>query len=203
MCKEFKPLRQPDNQEGSVIVIALMVLAIMTVIGLMSADTTVTENFIIRNAGIHKQNVNLVESALMEGLQDLIQIDASDPDNLSPDKASDDWIVSDDNAWTEDAWYDSDYANRLLDDSNSDIPELISNNNTNSMSMLNIRGEEGAGNLRIAVVGWDSAPGASLKATGPTRKAGRVLGEYVSTDGGGNENGFGMLRMEIGVERVF
>ena len=184
-------------------VIALMVLAIMTVLGLMSADMTVTENFIIRNAGIHKQNVDLVESALMEGLQDLIQIDASDPDNLAPDNASNDWIVSDDNDWTTDDWYNSGFAGRLLDANNSDIPELISNNNTNSVSTLNTRGEEGNGNLRIAIVGWEGAPGASLKSAGPTRKAGRIIAEYVSADGSDDANGYGMLRMEIGVERVF
>ena len=202
MVKRFKLLFQEDNQEGSIIVIALMVLAIMTVIGLMSADTTITENFIIRNAGIHKQNVSLVEATVMEGLQDLIQIDATDPDNLSPDTVANDWINSDDTAWTTGDWYDEDSATQL-NANNSVVPNLVSNNNTNSMSMLNIRGEEGASNLRVAVVGWDSAPGASLKGTKATRKAGRVLAEYISTDGGGNDNGFGMLRMEIGVERVF
>ena len=202
MVKRFKLLFQEDNQEGSIIVIALMVLAIMTVIGLMSADTTITENFIIRNAGIHKQNVSLVEATVMEGLQDRIQIDATDPDNLSPDTVANDWINSDDTAWTTGDWYDEDSATQL-NANNSVVPNLVSNNNTNSMSMLNIRGEEGASNLRVAVVGWDSAPGASLKGTKATRKAGRVLAEYISTDGGGNDNGFGMLRMEIGVERVF
>jgi hypothetical protein len=202
MFKGFKLLFQEDSQEGSIIVIALMVLAIMTVIGLMSADTTITENFIVRNAGIHKQNVSLVEAAVMEGLQDVIQIDASDPDNLSPGTNPNDWINSDDTAWTTGDWYAEDSATQL-NANNSVIPDLVSNNNTNSMSMLNIRGEEGAGNLRVAVVGWEGAPGASLKATGPTRKAGRVLAEYVSADAGGNSNNYGMLRMEIGVERVF
>ena len=59
------------NQNGSVMVLALMIMAVMMVIVIASSDTVVTENFIIRNVGIHKENVNLVESALMQGLQDV------------------------------------------------------------------------------------------------------------------------------------
>jgi hypothetical protein len=35
------------------------------VIGIMAADITITENFIIRNVAIYKQNVCMVESAIM------------------------------------------------------------------------------------------------------------------------------------------
>ena len=55
------------NQNGSVMVLALMIMAIMMVIGITSSETAITENFIIRNVGIHRENVNLVESALMRG----------------------------------------------------------------------------------------------------------------------------------------
>ena len=73
-----------DNQNGSVIVLVLMVLVIMTLIGIASTDSLVTENFIIRNVGIHKQNASLVDSALMLGLQQFMQLDNSNPDNFDP-----------------------------------------------------------------------------------------------------------------------
>ena len=43
-----------DNQQGSVIVLVLLVLTIMTVLGIVSSDSVVTENFIVRNVGIHQ-----------------------------------------------------------------------------------------------------------------------------------------------------
>ena len=192
-----------DNESGSIIVMALMVLAIMTVIGLMAADTVVTENMILRNTGIRKQNKNLVESAVMEGLQDVIQIDAGNPANFDP--GSNLWINNDDqweSAGTLTNWYNPMTAG-ILDNTNSVVPDMVLNDNADSISILQTRGEDDTGSLRIAVVGWESAPGASLKATGPTRKSGRILAEYISTDAGGDDNGYGIIRMEIGVERVF
>jgi hypothetical protein len=35
----------------------------------------------------------------------------------------------------------------------------------------------------------------------PVWHGGRILGEYVSADAGGNDNGNGFLRMELGVRR--
>ncbi len=195
-----------DRENGSVIVLALMILAIMTVIAIMSADTTITENFIVRNTAIHRQNVNLVEAALMEGLQDVIQIDATDPSNLDPDSSSSDWIVSKDTNWTTDDWYKPDSTTRCLTTGNSVIPDLVTNDNTNSLSILSDRGEDDNNTLRIALVGWELESGSTAKMTGggaPPCKKGRVLGEYVSLDSSSKDNGFGMLRMELGVRRYF
>ncbi|MFO7839196.1 MAG: pilus assembly PilX N-terminal domain-containing protein [Desulfosalsimonadaceae bacterium] len=195
-----------DKENGSVIVLALMILAIMTVIGIMSADTIMTENFIVRNTAIHKQNVNLVEAALMEGLQDVIQIDATDPSNLDPDSSPSDWIVSKDTNWTTDDWYKPDSTGQLLTSGNSDTPELVTHDKANSISILKDRGEDDNNNLRIAIVGWELESGSTAKMTGggaPPCKQGRVLGEYVSLDSSDKDNGFGMLRMELGVRRYF
>ena len=196
-------LARTQNEDGSVIIIALLILAVMTVIGLMSADITVTENYIIRNQGIYRQNVNLVEAAVMEGLQELIQVDANDPANLDPNTDPNDWINSDDAAWTSGSWYDPDFSGMLLNANNSVVPDMIQDDAAGNITILETRGEDDLGNLRIAVVGWEAAPGASLSATQPVRRAGRIIAEYASLDAGGNNNGYGMLRMEIGVERVF
>ena len=80
------------NQNGSVMILALMIMAIMMVIGISSSDTAITENFIVRNVGIHKENVNLVESALMLGLQTFMQIRDNNPDNFDPDISNTDWL---------------------------------------------------------------------------------------------------------------
>lgn len=178
------------NENGSIITMVLLILAIMTVIGIMSADTVIKENFILRNAGIYKQNVNLVEAAVMEGLQEVIEIDPSDPANFDPEEVADDWIVSDENDWVNEDWYDADTIGRLLDANNSRAPEY-----DDDSGILQARGEDGDERLRITLVGWRGE--GSLKATQPTPKVGRILAEYVS---GGQ---FGMLRMEVGVERKF
>lgn len=187
-----------DNREGSIIVIALMLLAIMTIIGISATDTAVTESFIIRNMAIRKQNISLVETAAVEALQDLIQ--TTDTDNLrenlpSPPRFS--WINPDDSwaaAGNDTDWYDEMYAGRVLDaDANWMVPNSVLNDN---LSLINTRGEKGNNPLRVALVGWDAAPGSSLKYTGATRKKGRILAEYVSPDNG-------LVRLEVGIERKF
>ena len=61
-----------DNQNGSVMIIALMIMAVMIILAVASTDTVITENAIVRNVGIHRENVSLVESALMLGLQEFM-----------------------------------------------------------------------------------------------------------------------------------
>lgn len=190
------------NQNGSMIVLVLMVLAIMSVIAIVSSDAVVTENFIIRNVGIHKQNAHLVDSALMEGLQAFLQIPNDDPDNFDPGGSI--WINSRNDAWTTgnvNGWYETDFTGRRLVGANSI--------DAAAMPLLAVRGEAANGNLRYALVGWQPvqygpAGSESLKVSGqPTWRAGRLLAEYVSSDGGGNDNGFGLLRMEIGVRQAW
>ena len=187
------------NQNGSVMVLALMIMAVMTVLVVASTDTAVQENFIVRNAAIHKENVNLVESALMEGLQVFMQIDDSNPNNFSTTASNTDWINDRGDAWTTGAWYNRGDVSTMLNANNS-----IS---TNIPVTLATRGEAGNNGLRYAVVGWEPVTfggggSSSLVVTsGAVWHAGRILGEYVSDDGGGNDNGNGFLRMELGVRR--
>ncbi len=203
------PLNGPNSQDGSIIVIALMILAVMTVIGLMAADTVTTDKFIVRNTGIHKQNASLVEAAVMEGLQEIVQIADDDPANFDVDEDPSDWLNDKEDVWiTNDAdgdaildWYDNDSA-RMLNATNSE--------GATDPNLLTIRGENNLANLRYAMVGWDSytspsGGSASLVVSGPGSKAmwrtGRILSEYVSLDGDGDDHGFATMRMEIGFMR--
>ncbi len=189
------------NQDGSVMVLALMIMAVMMVIAITSSETVVTENFIIRNVGIHKENVNLVESALMQGLQTFMQIADNNPDNFDPDISNTDWINSRSTAWTTGAWYNRGDVSTILNANNSLNP--------NTLTTLANRGEAANGGLRCAVVGWEpvvyptGASSSLVVGAGAIWHAGRILGEYVSVDGGGADNGNGMLRMELGLRRAW
>ncbi len=189
-----------DNQNGSVLVLTLMIMVIMAIIGISSTDTVVTENFIMRNVGIHRENVNLVESVLMEGLQTFMQIDDSNAANFDPGTSNIDWINDRNDAWTTVAWYNRNDVSTQLNNNNS-------NNTAANLNTLNNRGEAANNVLRYALVGWapvtfGQGGSSSLVVTsGAVWHAGRVLGEYVSADAGGNDNGNGFLRMELGVRR--
>uniref|UniRef100_UPI003567F689 hypothetical protein n=1 Tax=Desulfosarcina sp. TaxID=2027861 RepID=UPI003567F689 len=142
------------NQNGSVMVLALMIMAIMMVIAIASSDTVVTENFIVRNVGIHHQNINLVESALMNGLQQFMQIADNDPDNFDPDISNTDWINNRSDAWTTGAWYNRGDVATMLNANNSiNANEDALGNNV--IDTLATRGEAANGGLRCSIVGWE------------------------------------------------
>ncbi len=142
------------NQNGSVMVLALMIMAVMMVIVIASSDTVVTENYIIRNVGIHKENVNLVESALMMGLQRFMQIPDNDPDNFDPDISNTDWINNRNDAWTTGAWYNRGDVSTMLNANNS-LNGHEDGFRNNVMATLATRGEAANGGLRYAIVGWE------------------------------------------------
>lgn len=187
------------NQNGSIILIALMVLVIMTVIGLMSSRTVVTENFIIRNQGIYKQNVNMVEAAIMETLQRFMQLEPDDANIVNVNASALTWINDINDSWAATDWY-------------TETSALILNA-ANSMTIVTPadliqRGEAATGNLRTAFVGWEivALPGGGSESLGigsndPVWREGRLIGEYASRTVGGTDHGYGMLRMEIGVKR--
>jgi Tfp pilus assembly protein PilX len=199
-----------DNQNGSVIVLVLMVLTIMTVLGIVSSDSLVTENYIVRNLGIHQQNVSLLDSALMRGLQEFMQISDADADNFSPTGPNAVWInnasntfpaAGDPEEFINTIWYENVFTQRCLDAGNSQ--------DAASLPLLATRGENANGNLRYAVVGFGpvdlgtSGIESLVVGSGAVWHQGRILSEYVSADAGGNDNGNGMLRMEIGVKRMW
>ena len=55
-----------NNEEGSAIVIALIILVLLTMIGITATDNTVIELQIVRNEAIYRQNFYRAESAVVE-----------------------------------------------------------------------------------------------------------------------------------------
>lgn len=183
------------------ILVALMALVIMTVIGLISSNTVVTENFITRNQGIYKINVNMVEAAIMEGFQEFMQRPVDDPALVDVDSVTNDYINDIKDPWAANTWYATDSSARVL------VPATALDITT--PQALIDRGEAGGGNLLVSFVGWETViprsegGSASLKGgstAGAIVRQGRILGEYASRADGA-DNGFGMMRMEIGVQR--
>jgi hypothetical protein len=187
------------NQNGSVLVVALLIMALMTIIGISASNMVVQESFITRNAGLYKQNTYLVESGILEVIQDIMARSwDSDPDvraNLLPTQSTLNWIHNF-QAWDWADWYDLESTDRFLDvdASNSPIFQVPLSIQNDHFGTINIRGEKANNPLRCAVV-LDQSPADSLKETNPGKKLeGQVIGEYVSIHG--------MVRMEAGVRLV-
>ncbi len=135
--KVGNPVHNPlASQSGSVILLAMLILLLMTIIGISATNTSITESYIIRNVGIHKQNISMVESAALEVAQDvLFNVEEPPNDNLAEtahQPMKEDYIVSDTD-WEDavahefgttgmsynDAWYDPATTGRVLEDDGS------------------------------------------------------------------------------------
>lgn len=68
-----------SNENGSVIVIALLILVAMTLGGVTATQRSMTESFTVRNTAIHKQNLQFAEMAAMEGAGRIMMED-TEPD---------------------------------------------------------------------------------------------------------------------------
>jgi Tfp pilus assembly protein PilX len=66
----IKPL---NNENGSAIVLALIILAVLTVIGISASTTSTVELKIVRNEKIHNQNFYYAEAGVYEGAQRIEQ----------------------------------------------------------------------------------------------------------------------------------
>jgi len=58
-----------NNEDGSVIVIAMLILAVLTILGVSSSNTSTTELNIVRNEGIYQTDFYQAESCAYEALQ--------------------------------------------------------------------------------------------------------------------------------------
>jgi hypothetical protein len=193
-----------ENERGTVVLIALMTLALMTIIGVSAISMSTSEALSVRNIGIHKQNLHLVESAVLEGLQRIMDMEFDgDISDLDPQKTTQDWIY-DDEAWektTEKKWSSATSNGPVLNADNSTVPEGIIKGTEAENIILFQRGELDEENLsgaslRYTLIGWNTAHRCTLKATTSARRSGRLLAEYVSDN-------YGILRLEIGLERKF
>ena len=61
-----KMMANLKNEEGSVIIMALIVLVALTMIGIVASDNTVVELQVVRNESIYRQNLYKAESAVTE-----------------------------------------------------------------------------------------------------------------------------------------
>ena len=60
-----------NNERGSVIVFAILILAILTIIGISSSNTSIMESQIVRNEAVQRQNFYRAESGVIEAAQQL------------------------------------------------------------------------------------------------------------------------------------
>ena len=58
-----------NNEEGSAIVIALIILVLLTMIGITATDNTVIELQIVRNEAVYRQNFYKAEAAVIEAAE--------------------------------------------------------------------------------------------------------------------------------------
>ena len=196
-----------NSQSGSIIVIVLMVLVLMSIIGIASTNTTVNESYIVRNTAIRKQNLHMADAAIAELVQVVIDAGLVDnPDGLDMNDIRDPTVlpwVNDKDVWVSsgnrDAWYDPDTVGQILDTTNSAVPESIINGD---ITVVNDRGEwDGDPDhspIRYGLIGWTSVGGYNLDLTSsqPYRMASTALTEYVSDT-------YGVIRLAVGVERDF
>jgi Tfp pilus assembly protein PilX len=75
----FKNFLWLKNEEGSAIVVAMMILMVITIIGISASKMTTVELQIVRNDGIYKQNLYLAEAAAQEAIQRIWNVSRSDP----------------------------------------------------------------------------------------------------------------------------
>ena len=65
----------PKNESGSILLIVMLVLSLMTVIGLSMSKTSIMEMRVSNNQTIYKQNFYQTEAAIGEGMQELEDTD--------------------------------------------------------------------------------------------------------------------------------
>lgn len=81
------PLRYLRNEQGSIMLIVLLIMSLLTVIGLASSKTTIIEMQISNNQTIHKQNFYQAEAAIGEGMQimqDIPDLSSNPPAWMQP-----------------------------------------------------------------------------------------------------------------------
>lgn len=177
-----KSCRVYTDENGSIIVIALVVLVLMTLAGISATHMSVTESYIVRNTAINNQNLQLAESAAREGLRRILNRDH--PADLATD--SEVWMLS--------------RSNDPDKDDESELSALARGNKleeakpASESAILGQRGESNT--LWYYFVGWDAAKGSSLKTTQPQWQAGKVVGFY-------NSSQYGRAAVELGVLKRF
>ena len=80
-----------NNEEGSAIVLALIMLAVLTIIGISSSTTSTVELKIVRNEKIQQINFYDAEASVYETAQRMEQ-ESNPEQQLIPDTSTYDWL---------------------------------------------------------------------------------------------------------------
>jgi hypothetical protein len=81
-----------ENEDGSAIILAMILLLVVTVIGISAINTTNTEIKIFQNEKIYQKNFYKAEAAIMEAAQRLAS--ESNIDEIRPDSTMKAWLGS-------------------------------------------------------------------------------------------------------------
>lgn len=175
------------NEDGYAIVLALMMLAILMVVGVLTSTSTVSDMSTVRNTIIASQNMAAAESAAMTAVQILENNkDAKLMDPLSPSTC---W------PWIQDISQKTDnYADMskwgTTDQKTS--PKSIAS----YLDKISSRFTKEGATLRYRVIGWKSTAGASLGSYNDTLKEAYVRGVYYSPSSG-------IYSVEMGYKKRF
>ena len=201
-----------NGQNGSIILIVLMLLVILSVIGISSTNTSVTENFIVRNTAIRKQNLHLADAAAMEVVQRVLDAGLNDVgslgiDDILPAMPGHEVWVNDKSAWEGStglyaSWYNRDFVGHVLDGSgpNNGFIVPLSISDPNGIQLLTDRGEVN-NSIRYALVGWEfvTEGGENIVVNAqdaPIIRKANILVEYLSQD-------YGVIRLIVGIKKAF
>ena len=125
------------NEKGSAIVLALIVLAVLSIIGISAATNSSIESKIVRNERIYRQNFYFAEASVHEAAQ-RIELAPDPAIQLSPETTEYDWLNDDTADFSSaGAWQDfglaSGHANDNCDVSVIDPTQTGSPNSTPSV----------------------------------------------------------------------
>ena len=81
------------SEDGSVMVVALIVLAMLTIIGISASNTSTTELQIVRNDLLYRMNFYKAEAAAREGAQTVANLATANPDEVNPGQTTKTWVV--------------------------------------------------------------------------------------------------------------
>jgi hypothetical protein len=116
-------LHQPENmnnENGSALILALIILAVLSIIGISAALTSTIESKIVRNEKIYQQNFYFAEASVNEGAQ-RIELAPDPAIQLSPDTTEYNWLNDDTVEFSSaSSWQDFGLANGHADD-NCDV----------------------------------------------------------------------------------
>jgi len=89
------------NEEGSLLVVVIVVLAVLSIIGIATMDRSTVELQIVRNEAVYDRNFYAAEGAAIEAAQTMQN--QNDSGELMPNSTSYTWLGSEaDVDWTED-----------------------------------------------------------------------------------------------------